>query len=332
MSFLKALSGQNLGPPPIWLMRQAGRYLPTYRALKQQRSLYDMFHDPQTIVTVTKLPFETLDLDAAILFSDILTVLDGLGVPYTFQEQVGPVIEFQDFSLKKHAYQHIQEGIDLLKDQLSVPLIGFAGAPFTIASYLVEGRTTKNFLKAKRFLFEQPKKFEDLLQQVTEETCRYLDVQIQAGVDAIQIFDSWAHHVAYAEFTRFVLPYLDRVVQHVKARHCPVIIFSKATSLFAEELAALEPSAISADWNADLAEVRQRIPPHIALQGNLDPAVLYGSKETIQQATDRILRAMAGNPGYIFNLGHGVLPDTPYENVKYLVDYVKHHTILPVSA
>jgi uroporphyrinogen decarboxylase len=155
-------------------------------------------------------------------------------------------------------------------------------------------------------------------------------VQIEAGVDAIQIFDSWAHHLAYNEFKRFTLPYLKQVIDFVKMRQRPVIVFSKAASLFAEDLASLNPSAISVDWNGDLAQIRRRVPTHIALQGNLDPAVLYGSKEVIQQATDRILHAMAGNPGYIFNLGHGVLPDTPYENVKYLVDYVKCHSLLPL--
>jgi len=325
MRFLQALAGCNLGPPPIWLMRQAGRYLPAYHLYKEKQSLYDMFHDPKTVVAVTMLPLKTLDLDAAILFSDILTVLDGLGVPYTFQDKVGPVIDFQTLRPQNSMYTPVREAIVELKGRLQVPLIGFAGAPFTIASYLIEGRTSKNFLKAKRFLFEQPEAFETLLSAVTEETCRYLDFQIDAGVDAIQIFDSWANHLAPREFQRFAWKPLQKVVAHVKTRGVPVIIFSKACSLFPEKLAALEPSALSVDWSADLTHLQQRISPQIGLQGNLDPAVLYGSKEQIKQATDAILDAMAGNPRFIFNLGHGVLPDVPYEKVKYLVDYVKQY-------
>lgn len=325
MSFLAALAHRHTGTtPPIWLMRQAGRYLPDYHRFKESQSLLEMFHDPKTIVAVTQLPLHTLPLDAAILFSDILTVLDGLGVSYTFQDQVGPLIDFQGFSAHQNAYTHIVEAIGLLKEELTVPLIGFAGAPFTIASYLIEGKTSKNFLKAKKEIAMAPQQMLDLLDRIVEETCAYLDVQIAAGVDAIQLFDSWAHHLAYTEFLTFSLAPLAKVVAHVKRHGVPIILFSKAASLFPQELASLNPTAMSIDWSCHLPHLRKQIPRHIALQGNLDPTVLYGSIEHIKQAVDPLLEAMKGDPGYIFNLGHGILPDTPYENVRWLVDYVKH--------
>ncbi len=309
MPFINALRNQNFGPPPIWLMRQAGRFLPSYHAFKEKQTLLEMFHDPDTIVKVTKLPFNELDLDAAILFSDILTVLDGLSVPYTFQP--GPVVNYTSFQKKENAYAHITEAITTLKKELSVPLIGFAGGPFTVLSYVLSN--------AKKMLFEDPKQFYTLLEQIVEETVHYLDVQVDAGVDAIQIFDSWADQLAIHDFRHVILPYMRRIVNHVTV---PTILFCRHSAFFAEDLANCHPAAISIDWSGDLPAIRKKL-PGIALQGNLDPHVLYGSQEAIRSVVDPLIEQMAGDPGFIFNLGHGVLPDIPLKNVQFLVNYVK---------
>ncbi|MCH9608862.1 MAG: Uroporphyrinogen decarboxylase [Chlamydiales bacterium] len=322
MPLLDALTCKNKNRAPIWLMRQAGRYLPDYAAFKKRQSLLEMFHDPKTIVEVTKLPFASFPLDGAILFSDILTVLNGLGVSYTFDP--GPKIDFSHFKPKKNAYPHIKIAIEQLKQELSVPLLGFAGAPFTIASYLIEGETTKTFLKMKRMLFTKPKEFEKMLDQVTEETITYLNLQIDAGVDAIQLFDSWANHIGPDEFRRFSLPYLEQIVKAIKPK-VPVIVFARG--MHAMDIAKIAPSAISLDWSYDLPKMRKRIDRSIALQGNLDPTILYGDQTMIEERASRILNAMEGDPGYIFNLGHGILPDIPFENVKFLVNYVRSRKI-----
>lgn len=319
MSFLSALACQNRsGRAPLWLMRQAGRYLPDYKIYREKASLLELFHDPQSIVQITHLPLQSLPLDAAILFSDILTVLDGLGVPYTFDP--GPKISFAGFQRKKNSYSHIKEAIIALKKQLDVPLIGFAGAPFTIASYLIEEQTTKTFLQMKRFLFTKPAEFEAMLKVITEETITYLLLQIEAGVDAIQIFDSWACHIGPAEFKRFSLPYLQQIVEKIKP-HVPIIIFAKGSHAMA--IATLKPSAISLDWSYDLPHMRGLISKEIALQGNLDPSLLYAEQSVIKEAVDRLFEKMKNEPGYIFNLGHGMLPDIPFENVQFLVNYVR---------
>ena len=323
---LNALAGRNVGSPPVWLMRQAGRYLPTYRKLKEGRSLLEMFHDPEMIVKVTLLPMDLLAVDGAILFSDILTVLDGLNIRYDFQEGVGPVILDPLSALKRldtqEVYGHITQSIQILKRELKIPLLGFAGAPFTIASYLIEGKTSRDLGKTKKWLFQERVRFMELIDTITDATIAYLDCQIDAGVDAIQLFDSWANALGIDEFREMCLTSMGRIVRAVRQRGIPIILFCRGSCLFADELAALEPTAISLDWSGDLPEIRKRIPRSIALQGNLDPMALYASHEMIRKKMDYLLNAMKDDPGYIFNLGHGLLPDTPVENVQFLVDYV----------
>ncbi len=321
---LDALHCRNKKRPPIWLMRQAGRYLPEYRALREGRTLLDMFHDPKTIVEVTKLPLDILQVDAAILFSDILTVFDGLGIRYDFQEGVGPVvqdspdrIEMQDPHV---AYVNVIEAIEQLKEELEVPLLGFAGAPFTVASYLIEGGSSRDLKKTKQWLFRDPEGFTKLLDQITVATIEYLNCQVRAGVDAIQLFDSWANALSIYEFRTYCLEPMRKIM---KAVDHPTLLFCRGSSLFAPELAKLQPAAISVDWSGDLLAIRDQIPRSIALQGNLDPMLLYASKEKIAEGADRLLFGMKDDPGFIFNLGHGLLPDIPVENVKFLVDHVR---------
>lgn len=312
---LQTLHCQNTGRPPIWLMRQAGRYLPEYRALKGKRSLLEMFHDVETIVEVTKLPLKILDVDAAILFSDILTVLDGLNLSYDFKEGVGPVVLDSPSKIQllepKEIYPHIQKAIRVLKKECSLPLLGFAGAPFTVASYIDR--------EAKKWLFRDPQSFEAVLDQITEATIAYLKCQIEAGVDAVQLFDSWANSLGIREFRKYSLAPMQKIIS---ALDVPVIVFCRGSSFLTEELASIHPSAISVDWGGDLPALRPKIPRSIAVQGNLDPMLLYAPREKIRESVDRLLKGMDGDPGYIFNLGHGLLPDTPVDNVKFMIECV----------
>ncbi len=327
---LDALKCQNKNRPPVWLMRQAGRYLPQYRKLKVGRSLYEMFHNVETIVEVTQMPVDFLGVDGAILFSDILTVLEGLNVRYDFQEGVGPVVLDGPDSLAliapEEVYGHISGAIRELKKELKVPLLGFAGAPFTIASYIIEGKTSRDLQKTKKWLFSHPEGFKKILDLITEATIQYLKVQIEAGVAAVQIFDSWANALALEEFRLYALEPMRRIVEAMHQKNIPVILFCRNSCLFAKELASIAPSAISLDWSYDLATIRKQIPNSIAVQGNIDPMALYAPKDHLKQKVDALLDSMEGDPGYIFNLGHGLLPDTPVENVQFIVDYVRNRS------
>ncbi|NGX60545.1 MAG: Uroporphyrinogen decarboxylase [Chlamydiae bacterium] len=323
---LDALHQKNFAPPPIWMMRQAGRYLPEYRKLKGSRSLYEMFHDPNTIIEVTLQPIKRLHTDAAILFSDILTVLDGLGVSYEFQEGIGPVVApfSPPLSLRPphETYAPITHAIKELRNALPVPLLGFAGAPFTVACYLIEGKTSHDQKKTKQMLMRDPQGFSKLLDVITEATIAYLQEQVNAGVQAIQLFDSWANVLSLEDFRKCSLQPMEKILQAVDV---PVILFCRGSCFFAEELASIKPAGISLDWSGEIAEIRKRVGPGITLQGNLDPMVLYGSKQEIAKRVDPILESMEGDPAFIFNLGHGLLPDIPVENVEFLVDYVHNH-------
>lgn len=319
--FLSALKGQNhTAHIPIWLMRQAGRYIPEYHALKKGQDLYTVFHDAHSIVAITELPLKKFSLDAAILFSDILMVLDSLSQEYTYQDQIGPLVAPIKPIVKKPAataYPFLVEAIGTLKKTLKVPLIGFAGGPFTVACYLIEGKNGRDFKQTKKMLYQDPVRFSSIIDAITEATIDYLDLQVRAGVDSIQIFDSWAGILDYPAFQCYCLAPLSTICARF-----PSIVFCRGSSLFANELASLKPAAISLDWCGDLKTIRRQL-PHVPLQGNLDPMLLFASKETIAKAVDSILDTMGRDPGYIFNLGHGILPDTPFENVRFLVDYVQ---------
>ncbi len=294
---LDALKGQNRGRPPVWLMRQAGRYLPSYRKLRANHSLRELFFTPELAAQITLMPVEQIGVDAAILFSDITVVALPLGFTLDFSE--GPVIQGTMQPRGIEVLEPIAEAIRLIKPQLKVPLIGFCGGPFTVASYI------NNDLS--------------LLEPLTRVTIEYLHMQEKAGVDAIQIFDSWADRLSAAEFQQFCVPYLKRIVEAV---HVPVILFMRGGSARVDELVAIGPDAISFDHGASLAQLRKKVP--MALQGNLDPDLLYEPLPVIRQKTEELLQSMQGDPGFIVNLGHGVKPDVPVAAVQCLVDTVKN--------
>lgn len=338
--FLNALKCQNRSRPPVWLMRQAGRYLPEYREMRQKHTLIDMFHNPEQVAQVTHMPLKRFGFDAAILFSDILVVAEALGVGLTFEESIGPVIQRPinterdiDNLSKKSVHEslgYVAQAIKHILVDLKVPLIGFCGAPFTVASYMIEGGSSKELSKTKKWLMTHPETFHKLLDRITQTTIEYLNMQIDAGVQAIQIFDSWANYLSHHHFMEFCLAYHQKIIQGIKNKNIPIILFCKGSSVFAKDLATIKPAGISLDWNLDISDARKVIPHSIAVQGNLDPDFLFAPPQILQKELHRMLEAMEGDPGYIFNLGHGIKPTTPLDSVKLLVDTIKSPHILQV--
>lgn len=322
--FLKALSCENKERPPVWIMRQAGRYLPEYQLIRKKYPLEEMFRSPELIFEITKQPLDILGVDAAILFADILHIPLSLGLDVSFPGKGGPVvtptIESYDDLLQvcpqpiEESLGFVQEGISLLKQEIDVPLIGFCGGPFTVMTYM----TGK---KIKKWLYSDPESAHDLLQTITDQSIAYLQMQIKAGVDAVQVFDSWANLLSRTEFVRFALPYLKQIVKAIEP--FPVILFSRASSHFVEEFVSIKPHGISFDWTYPLYEIRRHVPETIAVQGNLDPELLYAPPSVIEKETLKLLQSMEGDPGFIANLGHGVLPDIPVDHVRAFVDTIK---------
>lgn len=325
---LKALKCENRGRPPVWLMRQAGRYMPEYRALRAKYPFLELCHRPELIAEVTMLPINAFGMDAAILFSDILVIAEALGMKFQFEEGIGPIIEPVLSTAKdvdallpnSEALHYVQKGIQLLTPQLRVPLIGFCGAPFTVASYLIEGRASRDLKKTKLWMLRDPESFHALLQKIAAVSIEYLKMQIQSGVHAVQIFESWAQVLGAAQFREFSLNYLAQILQALKPLKIPVILFCRGASGMALQVASTEPAAIGLDWSVDLSTIRAQTA--IALQGNLDPDVLHANSSTIKREVRQILKSMHADPGYIFNLGHGIQPDTPVDAVKTLIECI----------
>jgi uroporphyrinogen decarboxylase len=320
---LQALRCQNQGRPPIWLMRQAGRFLPKYQALRQKYSLWQLFHQPELAAEVTLLPFEMLPLDAAILFSDILVIGEALGFKVIYPDGQGPYFEPRLTinslnQLKIYPVEetlgYVKQTINILKPNLKVPLIGFCGGPFTVASYLLSRTLLQDWVE------QSPEALHQLLEQITAVTIDYLKMQIAAGVDAIQIFDSWANLLDDQQFLDYSCQYLKKILNALKPSKIPVILFCRNSSLRPEPLVQLAPTGISFDWHQSMKCLRLQVPAHIAIQGNLNPEILKGSIAEIDQAAEEILSSMKGEAGFIFNLGHGVLPGTPVAHVQYLVE------------
>lgn len=330
MLFTSALQGKNhTGRPPVWLMRQAGRYMHEYMALRKKHDFLSLCHSPELICEVTHLPIDAFGFDAAIVFSDILLILQALGYDLRFDENVGPVIANPLQPGSALVYREVvpkldfvMQGIRLLKNSLKVPLIGFAGAPFTVASYLIEGKSSRDLRKTKKWLLQDPDSFDNVLDVLADCTIEYLNAQIDAGCDALQLFDSWAMHLGSDQFDRFVQKPLKKIVKGLKK--CPTILFCRGTSAFTKRLAKLSPQALSFDWTCDLRDVRSEL-GSICLQGNLDPDILLTNPDTVVKEATALLHKMKGDPAFIFNLGHGINKDTPRENVEALVACVKSY-------
>lgn len=319
MRFLEALKGVNSGRPPVWLMRQAGRYLPEYRELRSRYTFLEMIHSPDLITEVTLMPIKRFGFDAAILFSDILVIAEACGFPLTFEEKGGPRFQRQieeadiaSFSLKNDP-AFVYEGIKRLKKELKIPLIGFAGAPFTVASYLIEGKSNPEFTRTKEWIHNQslPK----LLDKVADATIHYLKEQEKAGVDAIQLFDTWANLLPPEQTLSLSIDLCKKIASELTV---PVIYFSKSSHHFISHLTDF--TAISLSEAADIKEARRKTPQ--TLQGNFDSKWLLQDKATVVRESRKLLDQVGKDPAYIFNLGHGILPETPLENVYALTEEI----------
>ncbi|MFT4551756.1 MAG: uroporphyrinogen decarboxylase [Chlamydiales bacterium] len=340
--FLSALHCQNdSGRPPVWLMRQAGRYMPQYQAFRKKHRLLELFRKPELAAEVTLLPVDLLGVDAAILFSDILVIVEALGLGLDFAEGMGPVIDSPIQNVRdienlptidvREKLDYVAQTIKLVRPQLNIPLIGFSGAPFTIASYMIEGRSSRDLKKTRQLAYHDERAFHTLLQKLTDVIIDYLQMQVDAGAQTLQIFDSWANYLSPSQFHNFVYPYLKQIVEGLRGSNVPIILFCRGSSSFIEQLIELKPHAISLDWSCEMSKVRSITPENIALQGNLDPFLLYAPKEIIKRDLYAQLDEMRDNPGYICNLGHGISPDMSMENVKYLVDCVKEYNYCPTT-
>jgi uroporphyrinogen decarboxylase len=320
--------------PPVWFMRQAGRFMPQYWEIKNKYSFLEMCKTPEIAADVTMLPVDLLGIDAAILFSDILVTGEAMGGDLSFTQGLGPkfanpIRNAADIDALEtsciHKLQYVADAIKVIQQRLnkSIPLIGFAGAPFTVMSYLVEGGSSKDFKLTKLLIHNQPELAHRLLAKITQVTVDYLNLQIAAGVNAVQLFDSWALALSWDDYNEFSHRYNTQIIAQLNRTNVPVISFCKGSSVFAPLMANAKPDVISIDWNADLKDMKARLPHNIAVQGNLDPHILYADKHVIKNRIHRLFERMRGENGFIFNLGHGIMPDIPFDNVKYAIEVVK---------
>jgi uroporphyrinogen decarboxylase len=334
---LRAAKGEKVERTPVWLMRQAGRILPEYRAVRDSVSGFiELAQTPELAAEVTIQPVDILKVDAAIIFSDILVIPEAMGLPYEMVEKRGPwfpttIKSASDLQKLRIAdgvddLSYVMEAIKLVKKELAgrVPLIGFAGAPWTIFSYMVEGSGSKTFSKARAMLYTQPGLSAQLLDMITISTINYLKSQIKAGADLIQIFDSWAGILPPDHYREFSLKYISQICEAIS--EVPITVFAKGAFFALEELARLNCETIGLDWNMDIAGSRKVIGSNKTLQGNLDPAALYGSAKEVEEATRKMLRQFEGSR-HIANLGHGVYPDTDPDKVKCFIETVKEFSV-----
>lgn len=332
---LKVARGEQVDRPPVWLMRQAGRILPQYRALRGKLSGFkELVETPHLAAEVTIQPIDELDVDAAIIFSDILVIPEAMGLTYEMIEKKGPffpktiqqatdVERLRDGEAAASELQYVFEALRITKAELNgrVPLIGFAGAPWTILSYMVEGQGSKTFSKARKLLYQNPSLAHQLLQKITNTTIAYLKLKVAAGADMLQVFDSWAGILPKEQYSTFAIPYIKQICEAIQ--EVPITVFAKDAWFALEELGQLDCNTIGLDWHLDPQVVRTQIGPDKALQGNLDPCLLYADHDRIATSTKSMLERFQRQ--HIVNLGHGVYPDTPLDGVKCFVDTVKSY-------
>lgn len=330
---LRVLAKEKVDRPPIWLMRQAGRILPQYRAIRGSLSGFiELVQTPELAAEVTIQPIDELGVDAAIIFSDILVIPEAMGLPYELIEKKGPffpktiqsesdVMALIDGVDAASHLNYVYEALGKTKQGLDgrVPLIGFSGAPWTLFSYMLEGQGSKTFSKAKKFLYQEEKAAHLLLQKLTNTVIAYLKLKIEAGADVVQLFDSWAGVLNQDIYERFCLPYLKQIIESINT--APVILFCRGAWYSLEELSELGADALGLDWNMPIPYARGIVGDDTVLQGNMDPCMLYAAPESIEAKAHDIIEEMGEH--HIMNLGHGVYPDTPLDNVKHFVNTVK---------
>jgi uroporphyrinogen decarboxylase len=339
--YLRALNREPVDVTPVWIMRQAGRYLPEYRAIRAKAgSFMNLCTNPELACEVTLQPLRRYPLDAAILFSDILTIPDAMGMGLYFTEGEGPrfrktIVTDVDVDTLPvldplQDLPYVMDAVRLIRRELNneIPLIGFSGSPWTLATYMIEGGSSKDFARIKSMLYGNPVLLHRLLDKLTEAVLVYLEAQIDAGAQAVQIFDTWGGVLPKHAYEQFSLRYMGRVVDGINKRcnqnkrSVPVVVFTKGGGAWLEEIAGTGCQGVGLDWCADIGLAKKQVGSRVALQGNLDPCALFGSKEVIWAEVERIIREFGSGNGHIFNLGHGILPSIPPENVGYLIEAV----------
>jgi len=336
--FIRCLKGEPTDYTPVWLMRQAGRYQNEYREIRKRVGFLELCKSPSLAAEVTVMAVEQLGVDAGIIFADILLPLEPLGLGLRFAEGDGPVIDNPITSAEdvnrlptidpKDDLAFVMEAIGKVCHEFEgkVPLIGFAGAPFTLASYAIEGGSSRNYEKTKSLMYREPEVWNKLMRKLSDMTARYLLAQVKAGASAVQIFDSWVGCLSPQDYKRFVLPYMKDLTHALKSCGVPIIYFGTMTNGLLRLMAQTDADVIGVDWRIDLDYAWELIGDKKGIQGNLDPLVLLADRAEIEKQARQVIEKAAGRPGHVFNLGHGVLPSTPVENAKYLVDLVHELT------
>ena len=336
--FLRACKRQPVERTPIWIMRQAGRYLPEYRAVRANNDFLTMCKTPELAAEVTIQPVDLIGVDAAIIFSDILVIPEAMGMHLEMHDGRGPVFdhpirtEKDAENLKQITAQenlkYVLDAISLTKKELNgrVPLIGFSGAPWTLLTYMVEGHGSKTFSNVKKLIYNNPELAHKILNKLTDVVADYLSAQIEAGANAVQIFDTWAGMLSPRDYLVFALKYVNQVIAKVKRNEEPIIYFPKGVHYRMRTTADCGADVIGIDWTIDLAKARDKIGNKVAIQGNLDPTVLYAEPNFIRREAKKVLQSYGEGNGHIFNLGHGILPDIKPEHAKALVDFVKEES------
>ena len=335
--FIRAAKAQPTERTPIWLMRQAGRYMAEYRAVRKQYSLIEICKKPEVAAQVTIEAAEILKVDAAIIFADLLLPLEVMGLPFHFAAGEGPKIEkpvrtAEDIAAlrtdRAADLGYVAEAVKLVCKHFGdkLPVIGFCGAPFTLASYMIEGGGSRNYIFTKKMMYSAPAAWNELMKKLVEVTSEYSAEQVRAGADTIQIFDSWAGCLSVEDYRRYVLPHVTDLVRRLQKTGVPVIYFGTDSSTLLPSMQESGAEVIGLDWRIPLDTGWKSLGLKGAVQGNLDPVLLFAEWKEIESRAENILRQAAGRPGHIFNLGHGILPETPVENVKALCAYVREHS------
>lgn len=332
---IKACLRQPAERTPVWIMRQAGRYLPEYRKVREKVDFLTLCKTPELAAEVTIQPVDIIEVDAAILFSDILVVPEAMGMELELIESKGPVFHSPIRNIEQveslcvpdvhDKLSYVFDAITITKKELNsrVPLVGFSGAPWTLATYMVEGKASKNFQKIKSFIYQEPKTAHKLLEKLAKVVASYLEAKIDAGCDLVQIFDTWAGLLSPWDFREFSLKYINYIVESIKHKNVPIIVFAKGAAHSYDEIAASGCHVVGIDWVSDIGKVRSQIGDKTAIQGNMDPAVLLAPLSKIEEEVKNILSRYGSGSGHVFNLGHGILPETPVENAKFFVHKVK---------
>lgn len=337
---LRAARRQPVERTPVWFMRQAGRYLPEYRAVRAKSDFLTLCKTPDLAAEVTVQPVELIGVDAAIIFSDILVVPEAMGMELIVEEGKGgprfpsPLRSMHDINTLRSIdptkdLRYVMDAIRVTKQRLNdeVPLIGFSGSPWTLATYMVEGKGSKNFRYVKELIFTHPDLAHALLRKLSQSVADYLSAQVDAGADVVQLFDTWGGILGQEEFQEFSLQYLQQIVEQLQTKNVPVIVFCKDCGHSLEKIASIGADVVGLDWTMDIGQARKTVGTKVSLQGNLDPTMLFSTPERIEQGVKSILAKYGNGTGHIFNLGHGILPETPVENVKAFIHAVKTESL-----